>query len=154
VKRSLVEKKKPVEAPPRAAKVLKLVDEEEDSWAKQPAEVAPGPVLQVSAPVEESEVEVIEAPLVRKRKMTKMAGAAAPNVEAMNVASFLAAMRKQIPLPSLPRVADVEAFLANELVEAILVNAVELVLEEPLQVPVGSIPSIMNHLLGSNINIS
>jgi hypothetical protein len=46
---------------------------------------------------------------------------------------------------------DVEAFLANELVEAIPVNAVEPVLEEPLQALRGPIPSILNHPLGSNI---
>jgi hypothetical protein len=69
----------------------------------------------------------------------------------MNVASFLVARRKQIPPPSVPRMADVEAFLANEPVEAVLVNVAELNLEEPIQVLGGPIPSILNHLLGLNI---
>ena len=47
--------------------------------------------------------------------------------------------------------ADVEAFLANEPVEAILVNAVEPVAEEPIQAPGGPIPSVLCQPLGSNI---
>jgi hypothetical protein len=124
-----------VEAPPKVARVLKLVDEEEDLEAKQPLEASPRLVSKVSAPIEELKVEVIEAPLVRKRKLTKMAGAVTPEVEAVNVASFLAARRKQIPSPSVPLVANVEAFLANEPVKAVPVNGVELTLKEPLQVP-------------------
>ena len=53
----------------------------------------------------------------------------------------------------MPRLADVEAFLANELIEASLVNAARPVLEEPLQGVGGPIPttSILGHPLGSNI---
>jgi hypothetical protein len=47
--------------------------------------------------------------------------------------------------------ADVEAFLASEPVEAVPVNAVELVAEEPMQASGGPIPSILNQPLGSNI---
>jgi hypothetical protein len=42
------------------ARVLKLIDEEEDLEAGQLVEVAPGPIPEVLAPVKESEVEVIE----------------------------------------------------------------------------------------------
>ena len=47
--------------------------------------------------------------------------------------------------------AKVEAFLANEHVEAISVNVVEPVAEEPIQAPGGPIPSVLCHHLGSNI---
>ena len=71
MKKSLVLKKKPVETPLRVARVLKLVDEEEDFEAQQPLEAALGLVLTAPTPGEESEVEVIEAPLVKKRKLVK-----------------------------------------------------------------------------------
>jgi hypothetical protein len=54
-------------------------------------------------------------------------------VKAVNVASFLATQRKQIPPPSVLHMADVEAFLPNEPIEAIPVNAVESIAEEPMQ---------------------
>jgi hypothetical protein len=92
------------------------------------------------APTEESDVEVIEAPLVKKRKLKKVAKPAAPVVEAVNVAGFLATRRKQAPQPLVAPLAGVEAFLANKPVEVSPVNAVELVLVEPLKVIGGLIP--------------
>jgi hypothetical protein len=95
---------------------------------------------------------VIEAPLVKKRKLRKMVDptvpvtepatlviepsakvieTAAPAVKVTNVAGFLVAWRKQAPPPSVPRMANIEAFLANEPVLAIPMNMVELS-EEPL----------------------
>jgi hypothetical protein len=164
-KKSPILTKKLVEFPSRVARAFKLVDEEEDLEIEQPAEAILGPTPQVSTPAEESEVEVIEVPFVKKRKLKKVVEPAAPVVEpvapvvklvavvveAMNVASFLVARRKQIPPPSVPCMADVEAFLANEPVEAVLVNVAELNLEELIQVLGGRIPSILNHLLGLNI---
>jgi hypothetical protein len=60
-----------------------------------------------------------------------------------------------------PRVEEVAAFLANEPIPAVPVNAVELVeeplvvpeelVEEPLGVPEEPIPSMLNQQLGSNI---
>jgi hypothetical protein len=47
--------------------------------------------------------------------------------------------------------ADVEPFLANEPVLAVLVNVVKLVAKESLQAPGGPIPFVLNHPLGSNI---
>jgi hypothetical protein len=71
---------------------------------------------------------VIEAPFVKKRKLTKVVEVATPEVEAKNVASFMAAQRKQMPKPFVPRLVDVEAFLANKLFEASPVNAAKPVL--------------------------
>ena len=50
-----------------------------------------------------------------------------------NVANFLAARRKQMPKSSIPRMTDVEAFLANKPIEASSVNAVKPVLSGSLQ---------------------
>jgi hypothetical protein len=100
----------------------------------------------------------------KKRKLRKMADPTVPTTEpaapviepstlavkATNVAGFLAARRKQAPLPSMSRVKDVEAFLANEPILSIPVNMVGLV-EEPLRAPEGPIPSMLDHPLGSNI---
>jgi hypothetical protein len=118
VKKSSIEKKKkkkkPAEMPPREARMLKLVDEDEVPEVQQPLKAAPRPVPKVSTPVEESKVEVIEAPLVKKRKLTKAVEAAASQVdEAQNVANFLATQRKRMPMPSMPRIANIKAFLAN-----------------------------------------
>jgi hypothetical protein len=102
-KKSSILKKKSLELPSRVARALKLVDEE-DLDVEQHAEAALRPVPQV----EESEVEVIEAPLVRKRKLKKVEEPAVPViepaalvvepaasvVEAVNVANFLATRRK------------------------------------------------------------
>jgi hypothetical protein len=87
---------------------------------------------------------VIEAPLVKKRKLKKVVEplapvaesaasvieTAAPAVKIVNVADFLAARRKQAPPPSVLRMADVEAFLANEPVMAVPVNVLEPSTEE------------------------
>jgi hypothetical protein len=114
--------------------------------------------------VEESNVQVIEAPLAKKRKLRKGAEPtvpatkpaalviepSAPTVKATGVADFLAARRHQAPPPSVPRVKDVAAFLANEPVLAIPVNMVGLV-EKPLQAPKGLTPSMLDYPLGSNI---
>ena len=85
-------KRKPVESPPRAARVLKLVDDEEDLKAQQPLKVTLGPVPTALTPSEESDVKVIEAPLVKKRKLVKGVEVAIPSIdEAQNVANILAA---------------------------------------------------------------
>jgi hypothetical protein len=84
---------------------------------------------------------VIEAPLVKKRKLKKWAEPTvpvvvaaiplieivAPTVKKINVAGFLVARRSQVPPPSMPRVEEVAVFLANEPVLAVLVNVVGLV---------------------------
>jgi hypothetical protein len=88
---------------------------------------------------------------MRKKKLTKMATAVALEAKVVNVASFLAAKRNQIPSPPVLCVADVEVFISIEPIEAVPMNVVESVLEEPLQAPGGLIPSILNHPLGSNI---
>ena len=56
-----------------------------------------------------------------------------------------------MPPPSVPRMDAVEAFLANEPVEAILVTVARLVVEEPIRALDGPIPSSLGHPLGSNI---
>jgi hypothetical protein len=115
---------------------------------------------------------VIEAPLVKKRKLKKVVEPtslvvnpialvvepaapvvelAAQGVKAVNVAGFLAARRRTTPLPSMPRMADVEAFLANEPILVVPVKVIELVAEKPLHAPMGPIPSMLNHPLCSNI---
>ena len=145
------EKKRSVEGPPKVARLLKLVNEEEDLEAGQPAEAASVPI---PVPIEDSEVKVVEVPLMRKRTLKKAAEATAPEVEpvaTINVANFQAARKKQIPPPTVPPMADVEAFLANEPVEAIPVKAVKPVAEEPLHAPGGPLPSVLNNPLGSNI---
>jgi hypothetical protein len=102
---------------------------------------------------------------VRKRKLKKVVESVAPEIEpaakvieiaaltvkVVNVARFLAAWRKQAPPPSMSHMADVKAFLANELVMAVLVNVLEPTIEEPLRAPEGPFPSMINHPLGSNI---
>jgi hypothetical protein len=165
-----VEKK--VEVPSRVARVLKLADEEDELEAKTSVKAVAEPTTLVSVPAEESDVQVIEAPLVKKRKLKKVAKpdiratkpaalviepaakvieTAAPAAKAVNIAFFLVARRKQAPHPSMLRMADVEAFLANEPVLVELVNVVEPVVEGPLRAPEGHIPSVLNHPLGSNI---
>ena len=99
-KKSSIPKKKPVETPPRVARILKLVDEEEDLGVQQPFETIPGPLPTAPTPDEELEVEVIEAPLVRKRKLIKGVDVTAPEVELKHMANFLAVRRKQAPKPS------------------------------------------------------
>jgi hypothetical protein len=87
-------KKKSVDTPLRVARVLKLVDEEEDLEAQQPLEAAPGPISIAPTIGEELDVEVIEAPLMKKRKLVKGVEVSTLDVKAMNVANFLAAQRK------------------------------------------------------------
>jgi hypothetical protein len=153
-KSPIVEKK--AEKPSRVARVLKLLNDEEGSEAGGPAEALLKPIPQVCAPTEES-VEVIKAPPVKKRKLTKVVEPkipivepAAPGVEAVNVAGFLAAWRKKFAPSSVMRLAEVEAFIANEPVLAVPLNTTKLVEEEPLQAPEGSIPSLLDHPLGLN----
>ena len=113
---------------------------------------APRPVLIDSTLPKESNVEKIEAHLVRKRKLVKGVDDATPEAKAKSVSNFLAAQRKQAPKPSVPSVVNVKAFLANELIEVSPVNVTRPVLEEPLQV-IGSPISklVLDHPLGFNI---
>ena len=126
--------KNPTEAPSRVARVFKLVDDEDDVEAGQPAEATSVPVPKASTPREESKVEVIEALLMWKRTLKKVVDAAAPRAvpaAAVNMANFLANRRRQVP-PSVPRMDAIEAFLANEPVEALLVTVAGLAVEEPI----------------------
>jgi hypothetical protein len=146
--------KKPTEAPPRVARVLKLVDDKDDLEVGEPAEVISVPVQKAPTLEEESKVKVIKAHLARKRILKKATDVAIPEAAlavAVNMANFLANRRKQIPPPSGASMAAIEAFLANEPVKAVPVNVVEPVAEEPIQAPTSPIPSIMCHPLGSNI---
>jgi hypothetical protein len=145
-----------VEKPSEAAWVLKLLDEEEGSEASGAVKDQPQPTPQIQVAIEES-VEVIETPPVKKRKLTKTArtevpaaGMAAPIIEVMDVAGFLASRRKKVVLPSVPPLAEVEKFMANEPVLAVPVAVAQMVKEESLRVPEGSIPTL-SHPLGSNI---
>ena len=69
---------------------------------------------------------MIEASLVKKRKLTRGVGGAAPEVQKKGVASFLAARKRPMPKPSVPCMANVETFLANEPIEVSPVNVVGL----------------------------
>jgi hypothetical protein len=80
-KKSPILKNKPVNTSPLVARLLKLVDEKEEREAQQPFEAALRPISLVSTPSEESEVKVIEAPLVKKRKLVKGVEAIAPTVD-------------------------------------------------------------------------
>ena len=51
----------------------------------------------------------------------------------------------------MPPIVNVEAFLANEPVEAVPMNVIEPVAEEPIQAPGGPVPLVLCHPLGSNI---
>ena len=126
--------KNPTEAP-RVARVLKLVDDEEDVEAEHYA-------------------EAIKAPLARKRTLKKAVDAAIPGAAlaaAVNMANFLSNRRKLMPPPSVPRMDAIEAFLANEPVEAIPVIVAGPAVEEPIRALDGPIPSALGHPLGSNI---
>ena len=136
------------------ARVLKLVDDEDDLETEELVEVVSISVQKVPTPEEESKVKAIKAPLARKMTLKKAADAAIPEAApaaAVNMSKFLANKRKQIPPLSMPLMAAVEAFLANEPVEAIPVNILEPIVEESIQAPAGPIPSILCHPLGSNI---
>ena len=60
------------------AKILKRVDKEGDLEAQQPLKAALGTVLIALTPGEELDVEVIEVPLVRKRRLVKGGDVAHP----------------------------------------------------------------------------
>jgi hypothetical protein len=163
-KKSPTVERKKVEVPPRMVRTLKLADEEDESKVEKPVKANPEPTPLAKVPAEESNIQVIEASLVKKRKLKRgaepialMVEPAAPLIDVttlavkkINVAGFLAARRKQALPPSMPRVDDVAAFLANEPVLAIPVNVVGQV-KEPLRALEGSIPSMLDHPLGSNI---
>jgi hypothetical protein len=123
------------EVHPKVVRALKLADEESET--EKPVEAAPSPTPRTEAPaatqgakkthegapkettparVGDSEVEVIEVPLVKKRKLKRTFEPAplvvepvVPAVENLaaslsRVADFLAARRRQAPPPSVPRV--------------------------------------------------
>jgi hypothetical protein len=104
-----------MEVPPKVVKALRLADEEE-SGAERPVEATPEQTPFVKVPAEESDIQVIEAPLVKKRTLKKetepivsvvepaapVVETAVPTVQMANVASFLAAQRSQTPPPSVP----------------------------------------------------
>ena len=136
------------------ARALKLVNDEDDLEAGEPAEVVSVPIQKPPTLEKDSIIEVIEAPLVRKRTLKRAADAAileATPAATMNMANFLANRRKQIPPPSVLPMAAIEAFLANKPVEVVPVNVIELVAEESIQAPTGPILSVLCHPLGSNI---
>jgi hypothetical protein len=144
------------EKPPRVARSLKLLDEEESPEAGGPAKDLPGSARKTHSAAEES-VEVVEAPLVKRRKLTKAAGedvpaagSAPPVDEVADVAGFLASRRRKAVPPSVPPLVEVEKFMANEPVLAVPVAVAKVADEEPLRVPEGSIP-VLSQPLGSNI---
>jgi hypothetical protein len=148
---------KSAEKPPKVARVLKLQDEEETLEAGGPVEVRPEPAPRNHDTVEES-VEVLEAPAVKKRKLSKAAELEVPKAElvvsvigAVDVAGFLASRRKRVELPSVPPLAEVEAFIANEPVHAVPVAVAKPVGEEIPRAPEEPTPSQLNKPLGSNI---
>jgi hypothetical protein len=163
VKSSVVLRRK-VGSPPRVVKALVLADKEDELEVEEPATATLAPTPLVRASAEESDIQVVEAPIVKRRKLTKETGPTVPMVElaapligttvppiqTANVAGFLAARRSQAPPPSVPQAEEVVAFLANEPVLAVPMNVVGLV-DGPLQAPEGPIPSMLNHPLGSNI---
>jgi hypothetical protein len=147
--------KKP-EKPPKVARALKLLDEEESPEAGGPTKDLPGPTPKTHSATNES-VEVVEAPLVKRRKLTRAAGGDAPVTGAdpqvegvVDVAGFLASRRKEGIAPSVPPLAEVEKFIANEPVLAVPVAVAQVAEEDPLRVPEGSIP-VLSQPFGSNI---
>jgi hypothetical protein len=144
------------EKPPKAARVLKLLDEEGSPEAGGPVQDLLDPARRTHSAAEES-VEVVEAPLVKKRRLTKAAGTdipaagSGPQVDEMaGVAGFLASRRKKATLPSIPLVVEVEKFIANKPVLTVPMAVAKVANEEPLRVPEGSIPAL-SQPLGSNI---
>jgi hypothetical protein len=140
--------KKPEETP-KVARALKLLDEEESPEAGGPAKDLPGPVPKTHSATDES-VEVVEAPLAKKRKLTRAAGIDPKVDEAASVAGFLASRRLNAAPLSIPPLGEVEKFIANEPVLAVPVAVARMAEEEPLRVPEGSIP-VLSQPLGSNI---
>jgi hypothetical protein len=153
-KRGLLEEKP--EKPPKVARVLRLLDEEESPEAGGPAKDLPGPAHKTHSASEES-VEVVEAPLVRKRRLAKAAGPDVPAAgtgplvdEVADITGFLASRRKKAVPPSVPPLVEVEKFIANEPVLAVPIAVAKVAEEEPLRVPEGSI-HMLSQPLGSNI---
>jgi hypothetical protein len=140
--------KKP-EKPPKVARALKLLDEEESPEADGPAKDLPGPAPKTHSATNES-VEVVEAPLAKKRKLTRAAGTGSQVDEAAGVAGFLASRRMNAAPLSIPPLGEVEKFIANEPVLAVPVAVARVAEEEPLRVPEGSI-HVLSQPLGSNI---
>jgi hypothetical protein len=92
-------------------------------------------------------MEVLEAPAVKKRKLSKAAELEVPLAElaasvigAEDVAGFLASRRKKAKLPLVPRLAKFEAFIANELVPAVPVAVAKPVGDEHLRASEGPTP--------------
>jgi hypothetical protein len=145
------------EKPLKVARVLKLQDEKESPKTGGPIEARPEPTPRTHDTVEES-VEVLEAPTVKKRKLSNAAELEVPIVEpatsvigAEDVARFLASRRKKAELPSVPCLVKVEAFITNEPMPAVLVAVAKPVGDEHLRVPAGPTPSLLNKPLGLNI---
>jgi hypothetical protein len=131
------------EKPPRVARALKLLDEEESPETAGPAKDLPGSARKTHSATEES-VEVVEAPLAKKRKLTRAAGDGAPAAgagtgpqidEATGVAGFLASRRVNAAPLSIPPLGEVEKFIANEPVLAVPVAVARVAEEEPIRVP-------------------
>jgi hypothetical protein len=104
---------KKLEETPKVARALKLLDEEESPEAGGPAKDLPGPVPKTHSATDES-VEVVEAPLAKKRKLTRAAGIDPKVDEAAGVAGFLASRRLNAAPLSIPQLGEVEKFIANE----------------------------------------
>jgi hypothetical protein len=144
------------EKPPKVARALKLLDEEESPEVGGPTKDLPGSARKTHSATDES-MKVVEAPLVKKRKLTRAVGTGAPEAgtvpqvdEAVGVAGFLASRRKNAaPLSILP-LGEVEKFIANEPVLTVPVAVAKAAEEEPLRIPEGSIP-VLSQPLGSNI---
>jgi hypothetical protein len=140
--------KKPEEAP-KVARALKLLDEEERPEVGGPAKDLPRPVPRTHSATDES-VEVVEAPLAKKRTLTRAAGINPKVDEAAGVAGFLASRRLNAAPLSIPPLGEVEKFIANKPVLAVPVAVARMAEEEPLRVPEGSIP-MLSQPFGSNI---
>jgi hypothetical protein len=144
------------EKSPRVVRALRLLDEEESPEAGGPAKDLLGSARKTYSTAEES-VEAVEAPLVKRRKLTKAAGedvpvaGSAPLVdEVAEVAGFLASRRRKAVPHSVPPLVEVEKFVANEPVLVVPVAVAKVADEEPLRVPEGSIPAL-SQPFGSNI---
>jgi hypothetical protein len=125
--------KKP-EKPPKVARALKLLDEEESPEAGGPAKDLPGPAPKTHSATNES-VEVVEAPLAKKRKLTRATRTGPQVDEAAGVAGFLASRRMSAAPLSIPPLGEVEKFIANEPVLAVPVAMARVAEEEPLRAP-------------------
>jgi hypothetical protein len=62
--------RKKVEVPPKVVRALRLANEEE-SDAERPVKATPEQTPLVEAPTEESNVQVIEAPFIKKEEAKK-----------------------------------------------------------------------------------